>query len=86
MSDHTQKICRRCLLRDLSEADRQNITKYKDAIKKAHRVSEETYETRLAVCKECEKLHAGTCSACGCYVELRALTKNGTCPHRKWSL
>ena len=55
MSDHTANICKRCLLRELSEADRLNIAKYKDAIKKADRVSENLYETRLAICKDCER-------------------------------
>ena len=79
MSDHTANICKRCLLRELSEADRLNIAKYKDAIKKADRVSENLYETRLAICKDCELLNAGTC-----YVELRALSKTGKCPRKKW--
>ena len=84
MSDHTANICKRCLLRELSEADRLNIAKYKDAIKKADRVSENLYETRLAICKDCELLNVGTCNGCGCYVELRALSKTGKCPRKKW--
>ena len=78
------KICKRCLLREMSEADQVNITKYKDAIKQADRVSESVYESRLAICKECDLLNSGTCNACGCYVELRALTKISKCPHKKW--
>ena len=73
MSDHTANICKRCLLRELSEADRLNITTYQDAIQK-----------RLAICKDCELLNAGTCNGCGCYVELRALSKTGKCPRKKW--
>lgn len=84
MSDHILKICKRCLLRDQSEAERLNIAKYKDAIKKADRVSENIYEARLAICRDCELLNAGTCNGCGCYVELRALSKAGKCPHKKW--
>ncbi len=45
------------------------IEKYRAAIKEADRVTEEVYESRLAVCQDCEKLNAGTCMACGCYVE-----------------
>ena len=47
-------------------------------------VSDEEYERRLAICKECEKLNEGTCLACGCYVELRAAAKAAHCSHRKW--
>lgn len=79
-----KNICIRCLLRDMAEADKSMIEKYKDAIKKNDRVSEEKYEERLSICKECERLNAGTCNACGCYVELRALGKVSSCPYHKW--
>lgn len=82
MENKTHKICKRCLLRDLSEADSANISKYKNAI--TERVSEEKYEARLRICKECDLLSSGTCEACGCYVELRALATAGKCPHKKW--
>jgi len=84
MSVNSPKICKRCLLREMSESDQANIKKYKDAIKSADRVSEQEYEKRLAICKDCDKLNAGTCNACGCYVELRALTLVSKCPHKKW--
>lgn len=80
----TKKICKRCLLRDMSEADLKNIDKYKLAIKPQDRVSEEVYENRLNICKACERLNEGTCNACGCYVEIRALAKNGNCPYASW--
>ena len=79
-----ERICKKCLLREMAGADMEKIGKYKEAIKEADRVSPETYEKRLSVCKECDKLNEGTCGACGCYVELRALAKNGKCPYRKW--
>ena len=79
-------ICKRCLLRDMAEADQKMLEKYRDAIKRADRVDEGEYERRLAVCKECELLNAGTCGACGCYVELRALAKAGRCPYKKWQI
>ncbi|MBO5246284.1 MAG: hypothetical protein J6B28_03385 [Eubacterium sp.] len=85
-----QRICTRCLLRELVDSDESKqselemIEKYRDAIKQADRVSEEVYEQRLAVCQSCEKLLAGTCNACGCYVELRAIAKVSHCPKKKW--
>ena len=45
----------------MAEADQKMLEKYRDAIKKADRVEEEEYERRLAICKECELLNAGTC-------------------------
>lgn len=77
-------ICKKCLLREMAEADVAMIAKYREAIKKEDRVSEEAYEARLLVCKSCEFLNAGTCGACGCYVELRASAKTGRCPYKKW--
>lgn len=78
------RICKKCLLREMAEEDAKQIQKYKDAIKLADRVSETVYEERLAICKSCDLLNAGTCGACGCYVELRAVAKSGRCPHKKW--
>ena len=82
MENKMTKICKRCLLRDLSEADSAYIDQYKNAI--TERISEEKYETRLSICKECDFLNSGTCEACGCYVELRALAIKGKCPYKKW--
>lgn len=70
----------------MAEADQKMIGKYREAIKKADRVASEEYERRLSICKECEHLNSGTCGACGCYVELRALAKAGKCPHKKWQI
>jgi hypothetical protein len=79
------EICKKCFLREMAEADQKMIIKYRESIKPEDRVTEERYESRLAVCRQCELLNAGTCGACGCYVELRATAKNGTCPHKKWN-
>lgn len=79
-----RRFCKKCLLREMAEADYAMIEKYRDAIKNEDRVEETEYERRLGICKECEKLNAGTCDACGCYVELRAIAKVSRCPHKKW--
>ena len=76
--------CKMCLLRDMAKADIAMIEKYKSAIKPQDRTTEAIYESRLSVCKTCQKLNAGTCGACGCYVELRALGKTNRCPDKKW--
>ena len=49
----------------MAEEDAKMIEKYKKGIKETDRVSEKKYEERLAVCKECDLLNAGTCGACG---------------------
>ena len=35
---------------------------------------------RLACCKACDALNAGTCMQCGCYVEMRAARLDMHCP------
>ena len=78
------RVCIRCLLRDMIDADTAMIEKYKAALKPEDMVDTLEYERRLGICKECEKLNAGTCMACGCYVELRATAKISKCPTKKW--
>lgn len=77
-------VCKKCLMREMAEADALMIEKYKAAIKNEDRVSEDIYEKRLSICKECDRLNAGTCAACGCYVELRALSPVSKCPYHSW--
>lgn len=77
-------FCKKCLLRDMAEEDARHLERYREAIKPGDRVDDEEYERRLSVCKECDLLNAGTCGACGCYVELRAAAKAGRCPYKKW--
>ena len=78
------RICKKCLMREMAETDIQMIEKYKAAIKISDRVDNALYEKRLVVCKGCDRLNAGTCSACGCYVELRALSPMSSCPYGLW--
>ena len=80
-----KKICRRCLISDMGEeAYREMISKHTDIIKAEDKSSEELYKLRLDTCKECDKLNAGTCLSCGCYVEIRAAMKHSKCPDRHW--
>ena len=79
-----KNVCKKCLLREMAEADAKMIEKYKNAIASEDQVDDATYEQRLNTCKNCELLNAGTCNACGCYVELRAASVAGRCPHKHW--
>jgi hypothetical protein len=79
-----ERVCKQCLLREMAGADAAMIETYKAKIRQEDRVNEKIYEARLLICKGCEKLNAGTCSACGCYVELRALSPMAGCPYKKW--
>jgi len=63
---------------------REMIGKHIDVLHKEDRSDEALYEKRLDICKNCEKLNAGTCLSCGCFVEIRAAMKPAKCPNRKW--
>lgn len=78
------RVCTRCLIRDMVDADMAMIEKYKSALKNKDMVSDDEYERRLKICTDCDKLNAGTCMLCGCYVELRAAAKVSHCPGKHW--
>ena len=67
-----------------SEKVLNDIKKAVDRLGEDAKVSDEEYERRLGICKECEYLWEGTCNKCGCYVELRAATKLSDCPYHLW--
>ena len=80
-----KKPCLKCLLREMDErAYLEKLHRYIELLDGDVRTAEALYEERLAVCKTCDYLEAGTCLACGCYVELRAAVKKNKCPYKKW--
>ena len=80
-----ERRCRRCLLEEFDEAEYIRVLKeHIEATPKRDRTPEGIYAKRLEACKGCEFLEAGTCRACGCYVELRAASRRGRCPYQKW--
>ncbi len=77
--------CIKCLLQEY------DAEKYEALVKKEiewmdgeMRSTPEDYKRRLDICRQCSSLQAGTCMKCGCYVELRAAAKRGSCPGKKW--
>ena len=79
------KICTRCLLKDFSREQYEKIVvEGIRALPTEDLVSEESESVRLGYCRQCDKINQGTCLACGCFVEIRAATKKGRCPYKKW--
>ena len=81
------RVCRKCLLRDMPEqAYFENLQAYIRRMDEDLKVSDEVYESRLALCRSCTNLLNGMCRICGCYVELRAVMKKNLCPmvHPLW--
>lgn len=74
--------CKRCLLLEAGEqASYKTVSDYINNLDDDLRVSSQEYERRLSLCKNCEFLIAGMCRKCGCYVEIRAVLKNKSCPN-----
>ena len=79
------KICTRCLLKDFSKEQFEAIViNGLASLPKEDLVDNAESNRRLDVCKDCGKLNQGTCLACGCFIEIRAPLKKGTCPYSKW--
>lgn len=81
MANAPQRYCKKCLLREMEEGEYfKNLYDYIQRLPADDKVSEELYEERLDICKDCDNLQNGMCRICGCYVELRAAMKVRSCP------
>ena len=78
--------CKRCLLYEMAGKDDviAQVEKTRKLLSDSERATDDEYQKRLATCKECDKLIDATCLKCGCYVEIRALSKGAHCPAKKW--
>ena len=77
--------CRRCLIYETADkAAYESIKSYIDSIPAEERADGALYDSRLAVCRECDFLLTGMCRKCGCYVEVRAAGIKAYCPAEKW--
>lgn len=74
--------CKRCLLLEAGEqASYKTVVDYINNLDDDLKVSPKEYERRLLLCRKCEFLIAGMCRKCGCYVEIRAILKDKSCPN-----
>lgn len=79
------RVCKRCLIRDIDyEKEYQNMFEYIAGLDEEIKASEQIYEVRLQICKECDALINGMCKYCGCFVEMRAAINHNSCPYKKW--
>ena len=86
MEGNAAKDCKRCLLFEMADKDDviAQVEKTRQLMAPGEKATDEEYQRRLTVCKECDKLINATCLKCGCYVEIRALSKHAGCPSGKW--
>lgn len=56
-----------------------------DQLVSSIKVSEETRNERLAICKSCEYLHQTQfCKLCGCFMPVKTYIPISECPKKKW--
>ncbi len=80
-----KKPCLKCLLQEFDEQEyKDKLLRVIDLMDRDVKTPDELYHQRLETCKQCDYLEAGTCQACGCYVELRAASRKSRCPYKKW--
>ena len=81
-----ERRCKKCLLREMADGVKiyESVRRMIEDLSDEERASEPVREERLALCKECDRLLEGMCTACGCYVELRAAMKEKDCPYECW--
>ncbi|MGN1420062.1 MAG: DUF6171 family protein [Eubacterium sp.] len=83
------EVCKRCLLLQSGEADvYETVKDYIDNLEDELKVSVDEYNRRLSFCRKCDFLISGMCLKCGCYVEIRAVLKEKSCPDAnnvKWT-
>lgn len=85
--NNTSIKCGKCLLSQFdSEKFVSAIAEYISVIPSHKKVSDEEYKRRLDICLTCDLLRDGICGECGCFVEVRAVKKEKSCPHpeHKW--
>ncbi|MBP5281909.1 MAG: hypothetical protein J6Z22_05355 [Lachnospiraceae bacterium] len=78
--------CKKCLIRELAEQQDlwKTLQRMIEDLNPEERADEALREERLGICKQCERLMEGMCTACGCYVELRTATRDQECPYERW--
>ncbi len=86
--DQPRRYCKKCLTPQTGEAFFQRLREIIAGFDEEEKVPREVYEKRLDACMSCDRLLAGMCRICGCYVELRASLKRNACPavHPKWEV
>lgn len=78
--------CKRCFLYEIAgkEDVYAHVLRTRELLADKDKASDAVYDKRLAICRECDSLLEATCLKCGCYVEIRALKKDATCPLKRW--
>lgn len=62
-----------------------NVTPF-DLLDNNNYTSKNIRDTRLDICKSCDRLFkpTATCKECGCFMAMKTWLKNAHCPLHKW--
>lgn len=81
MRSESEPFCYRCFIEDLSDEELKRVLRERlTSLPEELRAPETHCRERLSACARCESLVNGLCAHCGCFVELRAAKRSGTCP------
>lgn len=81
MNGGLRKAPCKCLLKQAGEIElAKNIGEYISTLSEEIKANDSLYRHRLTLCEDCVHLLNGTCTKCGCYVEMRAAIKTNRCP------
>lgn len=76
--------CRLCTEFEQKDEDlKRQLQIYMDSLSKEQKVEDQLYRQRLEKCDTCEGLRQGLCKFCGCFVTVRAIKKQMSCPNPK---
>lgn len=80
-TDQPRRYCRKCLAPETSEKEFfDRLEEIIEGFDEEEKVPKEVYQQRMDACASCERLLAGMCRICGCYVMLRASLRRNACP------
>lgn len=79
------RYCRLCEISERFPDDIDRYVKqYIETLPEDSRTSDEEYVRRIELCAVCDRLEAGICRSCGCFVGVRAAVRSGVCPYEYW--
>ncbi len=73
---------------DILEGIPEDVAPYTEQLYKSMKDNEkagiELIRSRLDICAGCDNKLVSTCLKCGCYVQMRVLSRQSKCPVKKW--
>lgn len=79
------KVCRKCLFEQKEYLEYlEKVDFLIDQMEEEQRIDAERYKERINICSNCNYKVEEICTACGCFIKIRAAKKQKNCPYQKW--